>query len=209
MACHDSEGVRKRAKQPSIHWAYSRVVSVGLALLGILAAEPAHGYDLKHEYDRRFLGTKPLAYGQVYASLGRLERDGLVAVVETSQAGGPERTTYDVTVRGRQVLQEWLNEPERVGPYSADDLVRKTVTAVRAGRHAEAFLARQRHAHLARMRELVALQETLAEPAAQIAIDHTVYHLDADLRWLETAVSRAIGEGRRGDERCLDRGHGS
>ena len=51
-------------------------MSIGHALLGILAQGPAHGYDLKREHDLRFAGAKPLAYGQVYATLARLERDG-------------------------------------------------------------------------------------------------------------------------------------
>jgi DNA-binding PadR family transcriptional regulator len=169
-------------------------MSIGYALLGVLASGPAHGYDLKHEHDQRFPGAKPLAYGQVYSSLGRLERDGLVEVVETSQAGGPERTVYALTAAGQQALTEWLTSPEPAGPYPADELVRKTVTALHVGRDAADFLGRQREAHLARMRELVGVQAGLKEPEARIAIDHTIYHLDADLRWLETATARVAAE---------------
>jgi len=174
-------------------------MSIAHVLLGILAGGPAHGYDLKHEHDQRFPGAKQLAYGQVYSSLGRLERDRLVEVVETSQDGGPERITYALTHAGEDALTEWLTSPEPAGPYPADDLVRKTVTALHMGHDAADFLVRQRDAHLARMRELVAVQAGAKEPEARIAIDHTIYHLDADLRWLETATARvaAEGEGQR------------
>ena len=162
--------------------------------MGVLASAPAHGYDLKREYDELFPGAKPLAYGQVYASLTRLQRDGLVEVVETSHAGGPERTTYALTDAGRDRLREWVSSAEPAGPYAADDLVRKTVTALRVGEDATTFLTGQRAAHMTRMRELVAMQATLKDPESLIAIDHTISHLDADLRWLETATARVAAK---------------
>jgi DNA-binding PadR family transcriptional regulator len=165
-------------------------MSVGHVLLGVLAAGPAHGYDLKREHDSRFPAAKPLAYGQVYSTLARLERDGLIELAETSQDGGPERTTYALTPTGETLLKAWLEEPEPAGPYAADDLVRKTVTSLHLGADAGDFLRRQRAVHLARMRELVALQGGTADADEQIAVDHTIAHLDADLRWLDTAAAR-------------------
>lgn len=170
-------------------------MSVGHVLLGVLAEGPAHGYDLKRGHDARFPAAKPLAYGQVYAALSRLERDGLVEVVETTSGGGPERTTYALTAAGDQELRRWLAEAEPAGPYAADDLVRKTVTALRLDADAVGFLRRQREVHLSRMRGLIALQREEPRMAARIAIDHTISHLDADLQWLETAADRAATEG--------------
>ena len=165
-------------------------MSVGHVLLGVLAAGPAHGYELKREHDQRFPSAKPLAFGQVYATLSRLERDGLVEAAESSQDGGPERTTYAITPAGDQALAAWLAEPEGAGPYPADDLVRKTVTALRNGTDAAGFLQRQRRVHLERMRELLDLQRHTSDAGARIAVDHVITHLDADLRWLETAGER-------------------
>ncbi len=65
--------------------------------LAVLAVGPRHGYEVKKEQDAWFPETRHLAYGQVYATLGRLVRDGLAEVVETRQKGGPERTVYAVT----------------------------------------------------------------------------------------------------------------
>jgi DNA-binding PadR family transcriptional regulator len=175
-------------------------MSVGFALLGLLAEGPAHGYDLKRDYDARFPAAKPLAYGQVYATLTRLERDGLVEVAETRQQGGPERTVYALTDAGESGLHGWLAESEPAGPYPADDLVRKTVTALHLGADAGDFLRRQRSTHLDMMRDLVSLRRDLRDPSARISVDHTIYHLDADLRWLETAAGRASVADLGGDQ---------
>ncbi len=131
-----------------------------------------------------------MAFGQVYATLARLEKDGLVEVAERVQAAGPERTAYALTDTGREALMEWLSATEPAGPYPADDLVRKAVLALRLGRDAGGFLRRQRQVHLAAMKDLLALQSSTHEVAARIAIDHTIEHLDADLRWLDKAVAR-------------------
>lgn len=168
-------------------------MSVPFVLLGVLAEGPAHGYDLKRAHDQRFPGAKELAYGQVYAALGRLERDGLVEIVETSSGGGPERTTYAMTGPGSKALDVWLGEREPAGPYAADDLVRKTLTALRLGHDAAGFLAGQRQVHLTEMRRLLTVQESAVEVEARIVIDHAIEHLDADLRWLATAQSRVQG----------------
>jgi DNA-binding PadR family transcriptional regulator len=165
-------------------------MSVPRILLGILAEGPAHGYDLKQAHDERFPGAKPLAFGQVYAALARLEQDGLVEVVETVRQAGPDRTTYAITGAGREALDRWLAATEPAGPYSADDLVRKTVTSLRLGGDAAGFLAAQRQVHLRAMKGLLDLQAATDDAAARIVIDHAVEHLDADLRWLETAAVR-------------------
>ncbi len=165
-------------------------MSVPHAILGILAEGPAHGYDVKHAHDRRFAGARPLAYGQVYAALAKLEKDDLVQVVERAQDAGPERMTYAVTEAGHASLVLWLATTEPAGPYAADELVRKTVTALRLGHDAADFLARQRQVHLAAMRSLLELQTSTVEIGGAITVDHAVEHLDADLRWLETAAAR-------------------
>ena len=169
-------------------------MSVAHVLLGVLSEGPAHGYDLKRVHDERFPGARPLAFGQVYAALAKLEKDGLVEVAETLRDGGPERTTYAITPLGRDELDTWLATAERAGPYPADDLVRKTVTALHTGADAAGFLRGQRSVHMDRMRELTALQQETTDNGARIAMDHTLSHLDADLTWLENAAARVAAE---------------
>ena len=158
-------------------------------LLALLRGGPAHGYDLKREHDTWFPDARPLAYGQVYATLGRLERAGLVEVVETRVESGPERTVYAISEQGEERLDAWLAEPAGTAATGTDEIVRKTVAALRTGVDPGEFLARQRAAHLRRMRELTA-GNAERDPVARLAREHLVAHLDADLRWLDTAVER-------------------
>lgn len=172
-------------------------MAIGHVLLGILEQGPAHGYDLKRTHDERFPSAKPLAFGQVYAALAKLASDGLVEVAETQRGGGPERTTYAITAAGVETLETWLAATESAGPYPADELVRKTITSLLRGADTTEFLRRQRAKHLAVMRELLVSQANVTTAAASIAIDHSISHLDADLRWLETAADRVVADRTR------------
>jgi DNA-binding PadR family transcriptional regulator len=176
-------------------------------LLAVLRRGPAHGYDVKHAHDGWFPDSRPLAFGQVYATLARLERDGLVEVVETRVEGGPERTVYALTDAGAARLDAWLSAPSELASSGTDEIVRKTVAALRIGDDPAGFLARQRAAHLRRMRELGAgtgptngsAGSDGGDAAARLARDHLVAHLDADLRWLDLAAERvAAARGQAG-----------
>ena len=171
-------------------WCIVAVMATGESVLAVLRQGPAHGYDVKREHDAWFPDTRPLAYGQVYATLSRLERDALVEVLETRSGGGPERTVYALPAAGEQRLAAWLADPAPVAGAGVDELVRKTIAALRTGDDPAPFLALQRAAHLRRMRELMAGSGPETDPAARLARDHVVAHLDADLRWLDLAVER-------------------
>ena len=164
-------------------------MSIPLALVGLLQRGPRHGYDLKREHDRRFPLAKPLAFSQVYATLGRLERDGLVEVTEQQPGDGPERTVYGLTATGRAELRVWAVSPEPPAPYVANVLFTKLVVGLLGGGDGNAYLDAQRAAHLARMRELTAERQTGSPPQA-LAADFALFHLEADLRWLEATATR-------------------
>ena len=76
-------------------------MSIGTTFLGLLEAGPRHGYDLKRAYDERFGTDRPLHYGQVYSTLSRLLKNGLVEVDGVEPGGGPERKRYAITDAGR------------------------------------------------------------------------------------------------------------
>lgn len=156
-------------------------------LLALLADGPRHGYDLKRGHDTWFDRGKPLAYGQVYATLARLERDGLVEQAHTEPGAGPERTVYALTEAGRARLDEWVGTPVEPAPPGSDELVRKAVAAIRLGLDPAGFVARQRAAHLRRIRALH--DETDTDPVSRLVREHAIAHLDADLRWLEDAAA--------------------
>ena len=164
-------------------------MSVPHALLGLLERRPRHGYDLKREYDDRFGTARPLKFGQVYSTLGRLHRDGLVAVAGTESDGGPERTTYAITPDGVTDLERWLDEPESPAPFLQSVLFSKVVLALLSGRPAAEVLDRQRAAHLEVMRGLTAAKSG-GDLMTTVGADYALFHLEADLRWIETTVAR-------------------
>ncbi|OLR91178.1 PadR family transcriptional regulator [Actinokineospora bangkokensis] len=164
-------------------------MSIGHALLGLLETGPRHGYDLKRAYDERFGHDRPLAYGQVYSTLSRLLRNGLVVESGTEAGGGPERKRYAITDAGVTDVGEWLVTPEKPQVYLQSTLYTKVVLALMSGRSAEEVLDSQRAAHLKVMRELTARKQD-GDLADQLICDHALFHLEADLRWLELTAAR-------------------
>ena len=160
-----------------------------MALLGLLEREPSHGYDLKRDYDAYFGRGKPLPFGQVYATLARLARDGKVQVGDPEPGAGPERKRYVITEEGVTEVESWLAEPVEPEPHLQTVLFAKVVLALMTGRSAENFLDTQRAAHLRRMRELTELKRRGGLIDALLA-DHGLFHLEADLRWIDMTASR-------------------
>jgi DNA-binding PadR family transcriptional regulator len=164
-------------------------MSVPQTLLGLLEREPSHGYDLKRDYDTYFGRGKALRYGQVYATLGRLARDGMVTAGEVESGAGPDRKRYAITPTGEQELEAWLAEPIAAETHLQTVLFVKVVLALMLGRSAEPYLDAQRATHLQRMRELTELKQTGSLLDALLA-DHGLFHLEADLRWIDLTAAR-------------------
>ena len=164
-------------------------MSVPHTLLGLLEVEPRHGYDLKRAYDAHFGQDRPLKAGQVYATLGRLQRDGFVVVAGTGRDSGPDRTTYAVTREGVTDLDRWFSQPEGPAAYLQPVLFAKVVLALQSGRDARSVLEAQRAEHLATMRSLTAEKQG-ADLDRVLGLDFALFHLEADLRWLEHTAAR-------------------
>jgi len=164
-------------------------MTVSYVLLGLLEKAHRHGYDLKQSYDRQFGATRPLRFGQVYRTLAQLERDGLVEIVGVEAGAGPERKRYSITVEGVTDLERWLSEPEDPQPQLQTVLFQKVVLALLSGRPAEAFLDSQRDRHLAVMRHLTAARRD-ASLQESLLIDYQLFHIEADLRWIDHAAGR-------------------
>jgi len=164
-------------------------MAIGTTLLGLLEGGPRHGYDLKREYDERFGADRQLPYGQVYATLARLLKRGLVEVESVEPGAGPERKRYAITTAGVTDVERWLSEPEQPEPYLQNTLYAKVVLALLTGRGADALLDAQRAEHLRLMRELTR-RKGAGDIADQLICDHALFHLEADLRWLELTAAR-------------------
>ena len=105
-------------------------MSVPLTLLGLLEREPSHGYDLKRDYDALFGRGKPLPFGQVYSTLGRLARDGKVVAGDAEPGRGPDRKRYVITEPGVTEVAAWLTEPVDPEPHLQSVLFAKVVLAL-------------------------------------------------------------------------------
>ena len=158
-------------------------------MLGLLEGGPRHGYELKRAYDERFGQDRPLHYGQVYSTLSRLLRDGLVEVDGVEPGSGPERKRYAITAEGITDVERWLATPENPEPYLRSALYAKVVLSLLTGRRASDVLDTQRAAHLRLMRVLTTRKQG-GDLADQLVCDHALFHLEADLRWLELTAAR-------------------
>jgi len=163
-------------------------MSVRHALLGLLEERPRHGYDLKQQYDERF-ASQPVKFGQIYTTLARLRRDGLVDISAVEAGAGPERKLYLVTPIGVADLERWLMEPDPPEAFGRKTLFTKVVLALMSGRAAHEILDAQRAVHLVRMRDLTRRKEA-GDLTEALSCDFELFHLEADLRWIELAGHR-------------------
>jgi DNA-binding PadR family transcriptional regulator len=160
-----------------------------LTLLGLLSREPSYGYDLKHSYDRYFGAGKPLAFGQVYSTLARMIRDELIRALAEEAGAGPDRKKYEITQAGQDRVRQWLFTPDIPSEALQSELFAKTVVALLIEDDAERLLDVQRSEHMARMRELTRLKKDAA--LLQVLMcDHGLFHIEADLRWIELTSAR-------------------
>jgi DNA-binding PadR family transcriptional regulator len=168
-------------------------------LLALLGKEASHGYQLRARLE---LALGPLAEalnaGQVYVTLHRLEKAGLVTSRRVGQADRPDRKVYELNEAGRARVSEWLEDTSWPKPAPAEFHL-KLVAAAAAGLSDPVRLVdRQRHALLAGLAE--AQRAALAEPHGSIAgllLEGVVLRLQADLRWLEACAQYWISTRRR------------
>jgi DNA-binding PadR family transcriptional regulator len=185
---------------------------VRFLFLALLGAGPAHGYDLKRAYDARFGAIwGPLNIGQVYTTMARLERDGLVTHETVAQGDRPDKKVYAITPAGRAALASWLDEAEDV-PAVKSDVVLKLVAARLTGADPMPILAQQRQRYLQSLRDLDALLALTGNGDAgnggngsgngdganadddddvrSLLVEGAVLHVDAELRWLDFCEQR-------------------
>jgi DNA-binding PadR family transcriptional regulator len=176
-------------------------VSTTETLLALLEPEPAYGYTLKQQYDRWFAKRRPLAFGQVYSTLSRLERKGWVALSQVEAGQGPDRRLYEITCDGVTAVDVWVSTPQAPDMFATSSLYARLTVALLSGRNASQVLAGQRASHVGRMRELQKVRRA-ASGADLLAITYEITHLDADLRWIEESGARlatvadVLGAGR-------------
>ncbi len=161
-------------------------------LLALLAQGPAHGYELKQALEQRFGAVlPPLNAGQIYTTLSRLERDGLVDDDAVAQNGRPNKRVYRLTEAGQVELHTWVQDSTPQTRLK-DDFFIKLVLARAAGiADPLELIAKQRGAYLQALRELDDVAAVTGDDdTASLLIEGAALHLEADLKWLDLCERR-------------------
>ena len=166
-------------------------MSVRHALLALLSEGPKYGLQLRQEFEAGTGDVWPLNVGQVYMTLQRLERDGLLATDEDSEEG-PQKT-YRITELGSEELMSWLGPPEDTGVPPRDELVIKVLVALRVpGVDVVDLVQAHRRRLVGMMQYFTSLKADADERdiGLLLVVDAEVYRLDAVIRWLDSAEAR-------------------
>jgi DNA-binding PadR family transcriptional regulator len=170
-------------------------MSIKHGLLALLERGPSHGYQLRAQFDAATGSTWPLNVGQVYTTLDRLERDGLVTQDGEPDADG--RIAYRLTDAGRSELRTWFVSPVSARSAPRDELAIKLALAVTTpGVDVVSVVQTQRSATMGDLQELTRLKAHGGsgpdDLAWMLVLDSLVFRAEAEIRWLDHCEARVI-----------------
>ena len=177
-------------------------MSVRHALLALLSEGPKYGLQLREEFEARTGEVWPLNVGQVYTTLQRLERDGLVAAAGEEEPGreeppgnppGAPQKAYRITAAGSAELAEWLRVPPDLSSPPRDELVMKVLIAVQVpGADVHEIIQAHRRYLIQLMQEWTRLKEgdDGSDLPFALVVDAELFRLDSVVRWLDAADGR-------------------
>ena len=192
-------------------------MSIRQAMLALLGPGPMYGYQLRAEFEQRTGATWPLNVGQVYTTLNRLERDGLVEHVDGSGADdaadqtgqGAAQVRYRITASGRGEVSTWFTTPVPRTQPPRDELAIKLAIAVTLPGvvNVGALIQQQRTATMTALQDYTRLKRSgrASRPdqpedlAWSLVLDSLVFDAEAEIRWLdhcEARLRRAAIEGQ-------------
>src|SRR5580693_7129756 len=167
-------------------------MSVRHALLALLSEGPKYGLRLREEFEAGTGEVWPLNIGQVYTTLQRLERDGLIESDEDDERDSPQKR-FRITAGGEQELRTWLRTPPDMSSPPRDELVIKVLVALRVpGTDMREVIQAHRRYLVELMQQWTRIKETEAESDMSLAlvVDAELFRLDAIVRWLDAADGR-------------------
>jgi DNA-binding PadR family transcriptional regulator len=166
-------------------------MSVRHAMLALLSEGPKYGLQLREEFENRTGEVWPLNVGQVYTTLQRLERDGLVESDETGE-DGPQKA-FRITSEGERELAGWLRTPPDLSSPPRDELVMKVLVAVRVpGTDPHEVIQAHRRYLVQLMQQWTRIKDDEAngDMGLALAVDAELFRLDSVVRWLDVADVR-------------------
>lgn len=167
------------------------------AFLALLAKTPAHGYELKHAFEEAFGDVWPeLNFGQIYTTLSRLERDGLVEGTQADDSDRRNKRIYELTLEGHKALQAWVEEAI-ASPQLKNEFFMKLILAQLAGlANPLSLIEQQRRANLQALSDLNRLslqQNGNQDMVTNLLVEGAALHLEADLKWLDLCEEKLAG----------------
>ena len=169
-------------------------MSIRQGLLALLEQGPMYGYQLRAEFESRTGATWPLNVGQVYTTLGRLERDGLV---EPAGDDGDGHAVYRITEAGRAEVATWFSTPVSRSTPPRDELAIKLAMAVTVpGVDVQAVVQSQRAATIRALQDYTRLKAAATDPTAPqdmawlLVLEAMIFQAEAEVRWLDHCEAR-------------------
>lgn len=169
-------------------------MSIRHSLLALLSSGPKYGLQLGQEFEDSTGEVWPLNSGQVYTTLQRLERDGLVA---SAGSDGPQKA-FEITESGRADLDSWLRTPPDMGSPPRDELLIKLLVALRVPDADITGLIQAHRRHVIQaMHNFTRVKENASEHEVELLLiaDAELFRLDGVARWLDAAESRIQQQG--------------
>jgi DNA-binding PadR family transcriptional regulator len=165
-------------------------MSVRHALLALLTEGPKYGLQLRHQFEEQTGEVWPLNVGQVYTTLQRLERDGLIESDEADDPG-PQRS-FHITPAGATELSNWLRTPPDLSSPPRDELVIKVLVAIRVpGVDVHDVIQTHRRHVVQLMQDWTRIKRDAAQSVSlALVLDAELFRLDSVVRWLDAADSR-------------------
>ena len=168
-------------------------MSVRHAVLALLSEGPKYGLQLRHEFEERTGEVWPMNVGQIYTTLQRLERDGLVeSEADGGLDAGPQKA-YLLTAEGATELETWLRTPPDLSSPPRDELVIKVLVAIHVpGVDIHDVIQAHRRRVVELMQEWTRVKRDASEADVSLAlvVDAELFRLDSVVRWLDSADSR-------------------
>ena len=180
-------------------------MSVRHALLALLSEGPKYGLQLRHEFEQRTGEVWPLNVGQVYTTLQRLERDGLIESGDDSEEVGPQKS-FRITREGDAELQTWLRTPSDLSAPPRDELVIKVLIAIEIPgvEVGEVIQAHRRHV-VEQMQEWTRIKRDAGDDVSlSLVLDAELFRLDSVIRWLDAAEGRLRRAGTNHVQRAAE-----
>jgi DNA-binding PadR family transcriptional regulator len=163
-------------------------MSVRQSMLAVLSLGDCHGYQIRSELESRTGSAWQINIGQIYATLDRLERDGLVVAHEANDEG---QNRYSITNEGRTEVLAWLMSPVERSAMARDELVSKLALAVTLPNvDVQTLLDTQRFSTMHSLQTLTTAKKSADENDPRelawiMILDSQIFNAEAELRWLD------------------------